>query len=102
MVKGKEIIPGGHIVAKDQKITSGRWKESAKMSSDRLTEDSLVDASKIEIWIKDNDLVLSGTVETKFEKRRAEHLAESVPGAKHVQNNLRVAGNENNVPHTFG
>lgn len=71
-------------------------------ASDRLTEDPFVDASKIEIWIKDNDLILSGTVETKFEKRRAEHLVESVPGAKHVQNNLRVAENKTTAPHTFG
>ena len=71
-------------------------------ASDRLTEDSLVDASRIEIWIKDNDLILSGTVETKFEKRRAEHLVESIRGAKHIQNNLRVEGSKTSAHHTFG
>ncbi len=71
-------------------------------ASDQLTEDSLVDASRIEVWIKDTDLVLSGTVDTRFEKRRAEYLVENVPGAKHVQNNIRVSGNKTSVPHTFG
>lgn len=71
-------------------------------ASDRLTEDSMVDASKIELWVKDNELVLSGTVETRFEKRRAEYLVENVPGVEYVQNNLRVAGNKPTLTNTFG
>lgn len=71
-------------------------------ASDQLTEDSLVDASRIEVWIKDSELVLSGSVESRFEKRRAEHLVENISGVKHVQNNLRVAGSESAVHHTFG
>ncbi len=70
-------------------------------ASDRLMEDSLVDASEIEIWIKDNELILSGTVETRFKKRRAEYLVENVSGINHVQNNLRVAGNRATEPHVF-
>lgn len=71
-------------------------------ASDRLTEDPMVDASRIEIWIKDGELVLSGTVETRLEKRRAEYLVENVPGVNHVQNNLRVEGNTPEVRETFG
>ncbi len=60
----------------------------------------MVGASHIEIAINENDLILSGTVETRLEKRRAEYLVENVSGIKHVQNNLRMAGNT--TPHTFG
>jgi len=33
---------------------------------------------------------LSGTVNSRFERRHAEDIAESVTGVVHVQNNLRV------------
>ena len=64
-----------------------RIKEDA---SDRLSDDSLIDASNIEIEVEDNDLTLNGTVDTRYEKRRAEDLVENVSGVNNVQNNLRV------------
>ena len=36
-------------------------------------------------------MTLSGTVDSRDAKRRAEDIAESVPGVQHVQNNLRVS-----------
>jgi osmotically-inducible protein OsmY len=62
----------------------------------------LVDASNIELQVKDGVLILSGTVDTRFEKRRAENLVENVSGVKNVQNNLRVKADKATVPHTFG
>ncbi|MBJ6126808.1 BON domain-containing protein [Microvirga splendida] len=56
----------------------------------RLTDDPHVDASDIEIGVKDREVMLSGRVTTRFEKRRAEDIAEAVSGVTHVQNNLRV------------
>jgi hypothetical protein len=35
-------------------------------------------------------VTLSGTVNSRFEKRHAEDIAESVSGVTHVQNNLRI------------
>ena len=64
-----------------------RIKEDA---SDRLSDDSLVDASNIEIEVVGNELTLSGTVSSRYEKRRAEDLVENVSGVRNVQNNLRV------------
>ncbi|HEX2136297.1 MAG TPA: BON domain-containing protein [Microvirga sp.] len=58
--------------------------------SDRLTDDPHVDASEIEITVAAGEVTLSGTVNSRFEKRHAEDVAESVPGVRHVQNNLRV------------
>ena len=36
------------------------------------------------------EVTLSGTVNSRLEKRRAEDVADDVSGVKHVQNNLRV------------
>ena len=58
--------------------------------SDRLSDDSWLDASSIEVAIEGSDVTLSGTVSSRADKRRAEDLAESVSGVNHVQNNLRV------------
>jgi len=58
---------------------------------DRLTDDSWVDASNIEVDVSGTEVTLSGTVESRPQRRRAEDCAESVSGVTHVQNNLRVA-----------
>ncbi|WP_230533398.1 BON domain-containing protein [Microvirga roseola] len=55
-----------------------------------LTDDPYVDASEVEVIVKNQEVTLSGTVPTRFEKRQAEDLAEAVSGVTHVQNNLRV------------
>ncbi|WP_448207387.1 BON domain-containing protein [Azospirillum sp. sgz302134] len=58
--------------------------------SDRLTDDPYVDASDIELTVSGGEVTLSGTVDDRRVKRRAEDIAESVAGVRHVQNNLRV------------
>ena len=56
----------------------------------RLTDDPLVDASDIEVAVRDCEVTLSGAVASRYEKRRAEDIAEAVSGVSFVQNNLRV------------
>ncbi len=58
--------------------------------SDKLSEDSLLDASDIEVEVMGNEVTLSGQVDSRYSKHRAEDLAEDVTGVAHVQNNLRV------------
>ncbi|MXQ14784.1 BON domain-containing protein [Microvirga makkahensis] len=58
--------------------------------SDRLTDDPYVDASEIEVSVSNCEVTLSGTVDSREAKRRAEDCAERVSGVTHVQNNLRV------------
>jgi hypothetical protein len=58
--------------------------------NDRLTDDPHIDASEVEVAVSAREVTLSGTVSSRFEKRRAEDIAESVSGVTHVQNNLRV------------
>jgi osmotically-inducible protein OsmY len=57
---------------------------------DRLTDDPLIDASEVEVSVSNCEVTLSGMVNRRDDKRRAEDLAESVSGVRHVQNNLRV------------
>lgn len=58
--------------------------------SDRLTDDHWLDASLIEIEAASAEVILSGMVRNRDDKRRAEYLAESVSGVDNVQNNLRI------------
>jgi hypothetical protein len=57
---------------------------------DELTEDPILDASEVEVKVADGEVTLSGTVEDRAEKRRAEDDADRIIGVRHVQNNLRV------------
>jgi hypothetical protein len=58
--------------------------------NDRLSDDSWLDASEIEVQVAKGEVTLTGTVDSREDKRRAEDIAEAVSGVKHVQNNLRV------------
>ncbi len=58
--------------------------------NDRLSDDPFVDASEIEVSVSSCEVTLTGTVDSRDAKRRAEDIAEQVSGVKHVQNNLRV------------
>jgi osmotically-inducible protein OsmY len=57
---------------------------------DILTDDVGVDASGITVTVADGEVVLNGSVPTRYQKRRAEDCVENVSGVRHVQNNLRV------------
>jgi osmotically-inducible protein OsmY len=55
-----------------------------------LTDDPHLDASSIEVKVKNGEVTLSGTVESRDAKRHAEELTDRVSGVKDVQNSLRV------------
>lgn len=57
---------------------------------DRLSDDYVVDASDVDIQVKGSEVILSGMVDSREAKRRAEDIAESVSGVTNVQNQLRV------------
>lgn len=58
--------------------------------NDKLSDNWFLDASWIEVEVKGNEVTLSGTVNSKSDKRRAEDIADNISGVSHVQNNLRV------------
>lgn len=57
---------------------------------DSLTDDWAVDARNIQVTVKDGEVTLDGTVDSRSAKRRAEDCVHDISGVKHVQNNLRV------------
>lgn len=59
--------------------------------NDRLTEDDAVDATEVEVTVREREVTLDGTVDSRMAKRRAEDCADAVSGVEHVQNNLRVS-----------
>jgi osmotically-inducible protein OsmY len=61
--------------------------------NDHLADDSFIDASDVEVNVKDSEVTLIGTVESRDAKRRAEDIGESVSGVKNVENRLRVKRN---------
>jgi osmotically-inducible protein OsmY len=61
--------------------------------NDRLTDHQYLDASDIDVSVKEGEVTLSGKVFDRTDKRLAEDVAESVTGVKNVQNNLRTDKN---------
>jgi osmotically-inducible protein OsmY len=59
--------------------------------NDRLSDDPFVDASDIDVTVANGEVTLTGTVDHRSTKRRAEDLAEAVSGVKNVENRLRVS-----------
>jgi osmotically-inducible protein OsmY len=58
--------------------------------SDRLTDDDYLDASEIEVLVDGGTVTLGGTVDSRWQKRRAAELAEDVSGVTDVLNTIRV------------
>jgi osmotically-inducible protein OsmY len=50
-----------------------------------------LDATGIEVEVKDGDVILMGSVDDRQAKRLAEDLAETIRGVSNVENRLRVA-----------
>lgn len=59
--------------------------------SDKLSDAPDIDASEMEVTVSNGEVTLSGTVRTRYEKRRSEDVSESVPGVRDVHNSLRVS-----------
>jgi hypothetical protein len=70
------------------------YKRSDERISDevheRLTDDSWLDASGVSVSVVAGEVTLSGTVDSRESKHRAERIVEHISGVAHVQNNLRV------------
>ncbi|MEO7443850.1 MAG: BON domain-containing protein [Ferruginibacter sp.] len=82
-------VSGPHIGKgpKGYTRTNERIKEDI---NEKFYHDSHLDASDIDISINEGEVTLSGTVNTREQKRRAEDLAERVGGVNDVQNQLKV------------
>jgi Predicted periplasmic or secreted lipoprotein len=64
---------------------------------DRLTYDDMLDATDMEVQVMGTEVILSGFVVTREQKRRAEYLVESVNGVENVENRLKIGQPETNI-----
>jgi hypothetical protein len=75
------------------------WKRSDERIKDEVCEalnDSYsVDASEIEVNVKEGHVILTGTIEGRDAKREVEHLVDGIRGVEDVQNNLKLNRKEN-------
>jgi hypothetical protein len=58
--------------------------------SDRLADHDDIDASEVEVTVNKGEVILSGTVNDRYEKRKAEECAEQVSGVVNVENRIRL------------
>jgi hypothetical protein len=56
----------------------------------RLADDPHVDAGEIEVAVSGGEVRLSGAVESRSERLRAEEIAQAVGGVSYVQNDIRA------------
>lgn len=57
---------------------------------ERLTQHPAIDAGEIEVEVKQCEVTLTGTVDSRAIKHLAEDMAETVSGVKDIHNQLRV------------
>jgi|SRR5688572_13179169 osmotically-inducible protein OsmY len=69
---------------------------------DRLADDPHLDASDIEITVRNGEVTLAGFVRDRHDKRHAEDVAEHVSGVREVNNSLRVHRGETNPGDVIG
>lgn len=85
---------GGMEVSHRGRGPKGYQRSDERIREDvceRLERDHHVDASDIEVRVEAAVVILSGTVDDRATKRRAEDIAESIGGVHDVQNHLHVS-----------
>jgi hypothetical protein len=87
---GEQGLHAGHG-PKGYKRSDERIKEDA---NERLTQDPHLDAGEIEVSVKDGEVTLTGTVEARNDKRRAEDLIDNISGVREIHNQLRAQSSQ--------
>lgn len=91
-------MAGGWNEQSQQRSHYGKGPKGYKRSDDRIKEDvhealtwnNEVDASEIEVEVKEGEVTLSGSVVDRRTKRLAEELIEDISGVHDVSNQLKI------------
>lgn len=100
---GRAVHSQGQQPGQDRNLAGmhrGKGPKGYQRSDDRIREivsealehDDHIDATHIEVVVKNGEVTLTGTVEDRRAKRDAEDCIAHLPGVKDVQNSLRVQG----------
>ncbi|MFC5797214.1 BON domain-containing protein [Sphingopyxis terrae] len=60
--------------------------------------DSRLDASRLDVRVAAGEVSLSGAVDSRQSRRRAEDIAEAVRGVRHVRSDLRIQDGLHTLP----
>ncbi len=79
---------------------AGRGPKGYRRSDERIREDvselltqhGEVDASDVEVHVREGEVTLRGSVDSRYARRLAEDLADSVRGVRDLHNELRIWG----------
>lgn len=85
-----QVLDGGHR-GKGPRSYRRSDERIFEIVCDRLTDHPDLDSSRIEVEVKNSEVILRGEVAARSDKRLAEDLAESVTGVANVENRIRVA-----------
>jgi len=79
----------------------GKSPKGYKRSDERIREDVIdrivdqgLDASEVEVTVKDGEVTLAGSVTQRLWKHRMEDIADQVSGVKDVHNQIKVKRDE--------
>lgn len=61
--------------------------------NDRLNDHPYIDASDIQVRVKDGEVILEGTVDSRWSKHHVEDIADEVSGVKDVENRIHIKKN---------
>lgn len=83
---------------------TGRGPKGYQRSNERIKEEvcetltrhGSVDASGVTVEVNNGEVTLTGTVNSRQEKRMAEECIENLSGVKDVHNQLRISGSQGN------
>jgi hypothetical protein len=97
---GSHFNYGGALAGEEAGKYFGRGPKGYRRSDERIREDineeltrnPNVDATEIEVSVKDGEVTLGGAVESRHEKREAEECAYRASGVRDVHNHLRTKG----------
>ncbi len=95
---GVTAFSGGMGAYAERGRFAGRGPKGWRRSDDRIREDINerltdhpdIDATEIDVQVKNGEVTLTGTVDERYAKRLAEDVAENVSGVREVHNELRI------------
>lgn len=95
---GEQWGTGGSHYSGERRANGNRGPKGYTRSDERIREDLCdrlmqlhdIDPTDVEIKVQNGEISLTGTVRNRMEKYRVEDMADSIAGAKEVNNQLRV------------
>ena len=61
--------------------------------NDRLNDHPYIDASDVQVKVKEGEVILEGTVDSRWAKHHVEDIADEVSGVKDVENRIHIKKN---------